>query len=69
MKGRSTEQIEAELRQEYETAYAERIKTMYGMFQSQIQSLHDSIKLVFDRIRQDELLSTLLNDRTTSVHM
>lgn len=42
---------------------------MYSMFELKYQSLNDSILSVFDRIQKDELLSTMLNDRTTSIHI
>lgn len=42
---------------------------MYGMFELKYQTLNDSILSVFERIKKDELLSTMFNDRTTSVHL
>jgi DNA-binding GntR family transcriptional regulator len=42
---------------------------MYNMFELKYQSLQDSILSVFDRIKKDELLSTMLNDRTSSIHL
>jgi len=39
------------------------------MFELKYQSLHDSILSVFDRIKRDEILSTMFNDRTTSTHL
>jgi hypothetical protein len=42
---------------------------MYGMFELKYQTLHDSIASVFERIKKDEILSTMLNDRTSSIHL
>ena len=42
---------------------------MHSMFELRYQSLEDSIISVFDRIKKDELLATMLNDRTSSLHM
>jgi hypothetical protein len=42
---------------------------MYGMFELKYQSLHDSILSVFERIKKDEILSTMVNDRTSSIHL
>ena len=42
---------------------------MYGMFELKYQSLHDSILSVFELIKKDEILSTMLNDRTSSIHL
>jgi hypothetical protein len=39
------------------------------MFELKYQSLHDTILSVFDRIKKDELLATMFNDRTTSIHL
>ena len=42
---------------------------MYSMFELKNESLVNSIRSVFDRIKGDEVLSAMLNDATTSVHM
>lgn len=42
---------------------------MYTMFELKYQSLHDSILSVYDKIKKDELLSTMINDKTSSIHM
>ena len=42
---------------------------MYGMFELKYQSLHDSILSVFERIKKDEILSAMVNDRTSSIHL
>lgn len=42
---------------------------MQAMFEVRYQTLNDAIGSVYDRIKKDEVLSTMYNDRTTSIHM
>lgn len=42
---------------------------MQGMYELRYQSLEDAIAGVYDRIRKDELLPTMFNDRVTSLHI
>jgi hypothetical protein len=42
---------------------------MQGMFEVRYKSLQDSIKAVYERVRRDELLATMLNDHTSATHI
>jgi len=38
------------------------------MYEVRYQSLQDTVKAVYDKIKQDELLGTMLQDKSTSSH-
>ena len=42
---------------------------MYTMYELKYNTLNDSILSVFDRIKKDEILSTMFHDRNTTVHI
>lgn len=69
MQGPSREKSQAAIREQFEAAYKQRMAKICSIFQMRYQQLHNSIRSVFDRIKEDELLSAMLNDRTTSVHI
>jgi hypothetical protein len=42
---------------------------MNAMYEVRYQTLEDSIKAVYERIKKDDLLPTMFNDRVTSMHI
>ena len=57
--------LESQLKQEFETAYNERIITMRSFYEMKYETLYQTVKESLEKILTDELLDTMKQDQTS----
>ena len=49
--------------------YAEKLKTVFTWYSEWKEKLHGAIQSVYEKVLTDEVLSAMMNDKTTSAHI